>query len=119
MHKYATIKLLKNTTKGVTIMDTIPVRVKKTLHKDLKNLAEQLHKPMQMVLEEALEAYRRQQFFDELDTKAVALKQDKIAWQEELEERNAWDVTIADGLEKESWEYIDLTKKRSKRKKRG
>lgn len=115
MHKCATIWLRINTTKGVTIMDTIPVRVKKTIHKDLKNLAEQLHKPMQMVLEEALEAYRRQQFFDELDTKAAALKQDKSAWQEELEERIAWDTTLADGLPKESWEDINIHKKRKKR----
>ena len=56
---------------------------------------------MQAVLDEAIEQYRRNQFFQELDESYAPLRAKLGAWQEELAERQLWDSTLMDGLEKE------------------
>jgi predicted DNA-binding protein len=77
---------------------TVMVRVSDTTHRTLKELSERSGEPAQAVLEKAVEAYRRQQFFEELNAAYAALQSDPEAWREEMEEREAWDVTLADGL---------------------
>ncbi len=54
---------------------------------------------MQAVLEKAIEHYRRQRFLDATNAAFAALRNDPERWREELEEREAWDATLADGLE--------------------
>lgn len=56
---------------------------------------------MQTVLDEAIEQYRRDRFFRELDEGYSRLQTDYKAWQEELDERRLWDSTVADGLNSE------------------
>jgi predicted transcriptional regulator len=75
------------------------VRVSDTTHRALKELAERSGEPVQAVLEKAVEAFRRQRFFEELNAAYTALQSDSEAWQEELAERRAWEITLTDGLE--------------------
>ena len=65
----------------------------------LRTIAEQTGQSMQDVLDRAVEEHRRRVFFDSLNSYYAELRQDPKAWAEELEERAAWDVTLADGLE--------------------
>ena len=47
------------------------------------------------------EEVRRRQFLEEVNAAYAALQEDPEAWQEELEERRLWEVTLADGLDEE------------------
>jgi len=53
---------------------------------------------MQAPLEKAVEMYRRQRFLEESNRAFDALKASEQAWKGEQAEREAWDVTLADGL---------------------
>jgi hypothetical protein len=52
--------------------------------------------------EDDLEAYHR--LLIETNQAYAALRADEAAWRAELVERQAWEVTVADGLEGEPWE---------------
>jgi hypothetical protein len=64
----------------------------------LRELAEGTGTSMQDVLATAVEAYRRQQILEATNTAFAALRSDPEAWKEALNERTAWDATLADGL---------------------
>jgi predicted DNA-binding protein len=66
----------------------------------LRALALHEGKPMQAVLDEAIEHYQRERLLDEANRAYARLKSDPGAWKEELTERGQWDATLADGLEK-------------------
>lgn len=53
---------------------------------------------MQTVLDEAIEQYRRDQFFKELNAGYASLQSDAEAWNEELTDRQSWDGTLLDGI---------------------
>ena len=67
----------------------------------LRSLAKQEGKPMQAVLDEAIEHYQRDKFLDEVNAAYAALRNDPKAWKAELAERALWDKTLADGLKDE------------------
>jgi hypothetical protein len=67
----------------------------------LRTLAKQEGKPMQAVLDEAIEHYQRDKFLDEVNAAYADLRNDPKAWKEEQAERALWDKTLNDGLEKE------------------
>jgi hypothetical protein len=48
-----------------------------------------------------VEAYRRRRLLDESNRAYAALRLDAEAWRDEQEERQAWDQTLADGIEAE------------------
>lgn len=77
------------------------VRVTEETRETLRELASRTGEPMQAILQRAVEDYRRRWFFDELNRAFAALRADPQAWAEELAEREAWDATIADGLDPE------------------
>lgn len=64
----------------------------------LRELADQEGKPMQTVLDDAIEQYRRDKFFKELDEGFGRLQANPQGWKEEVEERQLWDSTVGDGL---------------------
>ncbi|MGB9887692.1 MAG: toxin-antitoxin system protein [Moorellales bacterium] len=76
-------------------MTRIPERALSTL----KEIAALTGQPRQEILEKALEAYRRQLFLERANAAFAALKADRREWEAEREERKAWDVTLADGLD--------------------
>ena len=73
------------------------VRINQASLKILRQLAEQADESMQVVLEKALEMYRRQLFLQKTNDAYAALKENKEAWQQEIEERMLWDNTLGDG----------------------
>jgi hypothetical protein len=65
----------------------------------LRTMAKREGKPMQAVLDEAIERYRRDKFLDDVNAAFARLRADPKAWKEEQAERALWDKTLADGLE--------------------
>jgi hypothetical protein len=79
------------------------IRVKDETRAILRNLSREMNEPMQEVLAKAVEAYRRRRILDLSNAAYAALRADPQAWQDLLDERAAWDVTLADGLEGDEW----------------
>jgi predicted transcriptional regulator len=77
---------------------TSTVTIGSTFYKILAELSASSGKSIQAILEQAIEQYRRQQFLEAADRAYIALRNDTEAWQEELEERSVWDITLEDGL---------------------
>lgn len=83
-----------------TITESPNIRISPRSKATLRELARHEGKPMQTVLDEAIEQYRRDKFFHELDEAYARLQADPEAWAEELAERQLWEGTLMDGLEK-------------------
>jgi len=79
-------------------MGSLTVRITKSSHDALRQLADDSGRSMQDVLEEAVEALRRERFFAEMNAGYTKLKSNPKAWEQELKERAAWDSTLKDGL---------------------
>ena len=77
------------------------IRISPQSKATLRELAKREGKPMQAVLDEAIEQYRRDAFFRELNESYVRLQDDPEAWKEELAERQEWDTVPMDGLTSE------------------
>ncbi len=80
-------------------MSTTTIRVSAKTHNTLRDLARAIGAPMQEIIEQAVEQYRRQRLLAATNAAYAALCADPDAWQEVKEERVVWDVTLADGLE--------------------
>ncbi len=80
-------------------MSTPTVRISEASHRLLKELAEQTGQTMLEVLAQALDAYRRKVFFEQLNAGYAELRADPEAWAEHLAERRLWDATLMDGLD--------------------
>src|SRR4029453_14210476 len=79
-------------------MASTTVRVSEHTHDLLRKLAEATGEPLQKALERAVENYRRERFFAELNEAYARLQADPVAWEEELAERALWETTLAGGL---------------------
>ncbi len=79
-------------------MASTTVRLAERTRDALRQLAAQTGQPMSVVLERAVEAYRRQCVFDQANAAHAALRSDPEAWAEELAERQEWEVTLGDDL---------------------
>jgi hypothetical protein len=64
----------------------------------LRDLAKADGRSMVALLDEAVEALRRQRFLTDLNTAYAKLRADPDAWAELENERRAWDRTLSDGL---------------------
>jgi len=53
---------------------------------------------MLALLDEAIEALRRQRFLEQMNAAYAALRADPRTWEAIEGERRAWDVTLRDGL---------------------
>ncbi|MDN5362662.1 MAG: hypothetical protein PWP70_1709 [Moorella sp. (in: firmicutes)] len=67
----------------------------------LKEIAQITGESRQEILIKALEAYKRRRFLEQANAAFAALKSDPEEWRVEQEERQAWETTLNDGLEKE------------------
>jgi len=77
------------------------IRISAQAKATLRELARLEGKPMQAVLDEAIDHYQRDRLLDEANAAYPRLKSDPDAWKEELAEREQWDGALADGLERE------------------
>lgn len=80
-------------------MPSVTVRISTPTRDILRQLADQAGEPMQVILDKAIEAYRRQHFLEKANEAFQTLRSDPEAWENEQSERAAWDSTLADGLE--------------------
>jgi predicted transcriptional regulator len=74
------------------------IRISESARDTLRQLATQAERPMQSVLEDAIELLRRQRFLEQVNAAYGSLRADPKRWQDVEAERKVWDVTIGDGL---------------------
>ena len=80
-------------------MSGTTVRIARTTRDKLRELAAREKKPMHIILDRAIEDYRRKTFLEDANRAYAVLRQDASAWQAEKDERKAWEATLGDGLE--------------------
>jgi hypothetical protein len=73
-------------------------RISASAHGTLREMSKAEGKPMLALLDEAVEALRRQRFLERLNAAYATLRADARAWDAVEDERRAWDVTLPDGL---------------------
>jgi hypothetical protein len=73
-------------------------RISASAHQILRELSKAEGKPMLALLDEAVEALRRQRFLEQVNAAYATLRADPRAWEAIEGERRAWDVTLPDGL---------------------
>jgi hypothetical protein len=78
-------------------MQTATIRISESSHRNLREISKRDNKPMQAVLEQAIEAYRRQTFLVGLSSDFAVLRENEPEWQAEKVERATWDVALPDG----------------------
>jgi len=76
------------------------IRVTNQARETLRQLSQITGKRQQDIVDEAVEAYRRQVLLDKANLAYAALRSDSAAWKAELTERQAWDATLGDGQER-------------------
>jgi predicted transcriptional regulator len=79
--------------------DTTTIRVKKELYNTVKSIAKEKNKNMQDILDEAIQDYKKREFFDSLNAAYAKLKTNPKVWKEAENEREVWDTILLDGLE--------------------
>ena len=80
-------------------MATTTLRVSLHVRDVLQELAETSGNSMQVVLEEAIEQYRRQLLLEATNAAYAALRAAPAAWAHREQERQAWEQTQATGVE--------------------
>jgi hypothetical protein len=74
------------------------IRISESAHGTLRELARAEGKPMLALLDEAVEALRRQRFLEQVNAAYASLRADPRTWKAVEAERREWDATLADGL---------------------
>ncbi len=80
---------------------TTSIRIDEHALTVLRELARRQRQTVQTVLRQAIDNYRREKFLEEANTAFAALRRNPDAWSEEQKERDLWDKTSGDGLERE------------------
>jgi hypothetical protein len=75
------------------------VRIQPESYSKLRQLADETGVAMPEILAEAIDELYRKRFLEACNRAYGRLKADPKAWKRELDERKAWERTIADGLE--------------------
>jgi predicted transcriptional regulator len=76
------------------------IRVDKPTHETLRELSEECDEKMSVLIALAVKDLRRKKFMEALNAEYAALRADEAGWEADRQERAAWDVALADGLEK-------------------
>ena len=79
-------------------MQTTTIRISAASHQVLKEVAQIENSPMQLILERAIERYRRDLILHKTNQAYDALGQDAEAWKQEERERDCWDQALDDDL---------------------
>lgn len=80
-------------------MRTTTIRISTQTRNSLRELAQMKGLPMQKIVDQAIEAYRRQHLLATANVAYARLREDESMWQEYLKEQTEWDATLNDGLE--------------------
>lgn len=76
------------------------IRISTETRSVLSELVQTTGLSMQAILEQAIDMYRRQRMLMALNDAYAALQADPAAWNDLEAEREEWDVTLNDGLER-------------------
>lgn len=79
-------------------MSEIAITINENTHEVLLRLSKQSGDNLQTSLDKAVEQYRRQLFLLQANQAFAALRKDEVLWQDELNERQEWEQTLADGV---------------------
>ena len=79
-------------------MSELTIDISETTHKTLLQLAQTSGDDVATIMDRAIESYRRHFFLIQADRAFTTLRKNEELWQDEIAERQAWDVTIADGV---------------------
>jgi predicted transcriptional regulator len=82
-------------------MQSVNVRISSNSYQILKELARDEGQTMQSLIDAALEDLRRRKILEATNQAFAALKANEGEWKEELAERELWENTLSDGVEKE------------------
>lgn len=80
-------------------MSTPAVQLSEASYRLLQELVTQTGQTPTQILAQALEAYRREVFFDQLNSGYAALRADPKVWAEVEEERRSMAGSLMDGLD--------------------
>ncbi len=80
-------------------MDSLTIRVSRSTHGLLRELADQTGDTMTDIVDRAVREYQRRQFWADYHAAYAALRADPSAWADLQGEVESWDSTSADGLE--------------------
>ena len=79
-------------------MSTTTMRVSQKTRNTLQELSKDTGMTMQDIMDRAIATYQRQRLLEATNAAYAALKNDPEAWNEMLEERAVWDMTLDDAL---------------------
>jgi hypothetical protein len=94
------------------------VRISEAARDTLRQMAQASGKPMQALLDEAVEALRRKRFFEDVNAAYASLRGDPKAWEALEKERRQWDGALLDGIEVHEGRATYKVKQRQPRKRR-
>jgi hypothetical protein len=80
-------------------MENQTIRISKKTHHALRQLAEEAGTSMAAILDAAVREYQENKYWEEYDAGYAALQADPEKWADYQKEIEAWDVTLADGLQ--------------------
>lgn len=75
------------------------IRIAEDTSQRLDKLAEETQESKQDLLSKAVQMLTRKYFLEKANHELEELKKDPKAWKEYMEEHEAWDETLLDGLE--------------------
>ena len=82
-------------------MQSVNVRISSNSYQILKTLSQEQGQTMQSLIDNALEDLRRRKILEATNQAFARLKTNESEWNEELAERELWENTLSDGVEKE------------------
>ncbi len=82
-------------------MKNSSIRISPDSEATLRELAKREGKSVEAVLDEAIEHYQREKLMDTANAAYARLRIDPEAWREDLTEREVWEATLKDGLDRE------------------
>jgi predicted transcriptional regulator len=84
------------------MMESLTIRVSRSTHGRLRELADQTGETMADIVDRAVHNYQKELFWAEYHAAYAAIKADPAAWADLQSEVESWDSTLADGLEDSS-----------------
>jgi hypothetical protein len=96
-------------------MESLTIRVSRSTHDLLRELAARSNEPMTVIVDKAARELQRKTFWEDFNASCAAVQASPEAWADLQEEDRAWESTLADGLENEPDEYASKRSKSGKK----
>ena len=77
------------------------IRVSRSTHELLRNLAKSSNVTITTVVDEAVRDLQRKKFWADFNARCSAIKSDPVAWADLQQEDATWEASLADGLPEE------------------